>query len=262
MFKGIGDPWVRTTAYDGTLPEDQRLLILGLLSFELAAESTPKESQKFNSSGELVSASTVKGATAFTFTLSYNEIEWGNLGFALNQFPRIATSVNIPQLKYATVPLTSPYTVADAAIVVGNADDISVSITASGSAGQAGQWFVVVGAAPDPGEVQVGTGLLTFNAAQAGAEIAYPLYSPYATVQDLGGPSGGESWGEFEFFGKILVPSVTAGLIIHIPKATIAEDPSITIDDSVPTVAVVCGMGTPTGWDKPYRLFNMSTATV
>jgi hypothetical protein len=263
MFKGIGDPWVRTTNYNGSsVTANQRLLVLGLLSFELSAESESKESQKFNSFGELVTASQVKGSTSYSFTLSYNEVEWGNLGFALNQFPRTASSVPIPQLKFGSVPAASPYTIADAALVTGNIADVSVSITESGSWGEAGQWLAVVETTPGPGQVRVQAGTLTFNAAQAGAPIAYTVYTTYSSVQDLGGPSGGAAWGQFEFWGKVLIPSISQGVIVHIPQATIAEDPTITIDDSVPTVEVVCGMGTPTGWDKPFRILNMNTATL
>jgi hypothetical protein len=259
MFKGLGDPWIRTTAFSGTAPADQRMLPLGLLSFELTAESESKQSQKFNSQGELVTASNVKGSTDYSFTLSYNEIDWGHLGFALNQFPRTATSVAIPQLRFASVPAAGPYVVNDAALVSGNIADVSVTITEASDAGEAGQWLEPVAGAPGAGEVQVAVGSLTFNAAQAGATIAYPVYTTYASAQDLGGPSGGLAWGEFEFWGKVIVPSISQGLIIHIPKATIAEDPTITIDDSVPTVSVVCGMGVPTGWDKPFRIVNLNT---
>lgn len=260
MFKGIGDPWIRTTAFSGADPADQRMMVLGLLSFDLVANSDTKESKRFNSQGELVTASKVKGSTEYEFTLSFNEVDWGHLGFALNQFPREASNVPIPVLKQGAVPTEGPYTITDAAITVGNADDVSVTITEGGTWGEAGDWLEVVSSAPEPGEVQVATGSLTFNAAQAGASVAYPLYTTYSTVQDLGGPSGSVAWGEFEFWGKILVPSVSQGMVIHIPKATIAEEPGITIDDSVPTVSVVCGMGTPAGWDKPYRLLNMRTA--
>lgn len=260
MFKGIGDPWIRTTAFSGSDPNDQRMMVLGLLSFELTADSTPKESQKFNSIGDLVTASKVKGTTEYEFTLSFNEVDWGHMGFALNQFPRTASSVAIPTLKYGTVPTVGPYTIADADLIVGNIDDVSVSITDGGAWGEAGQWLTVVAGAPSAGEVQVAAGTLTFNAAQAGATVTYPIYKTYTSAQDLGGPSGGLTWGEFEFWGKILVPSISQGLSIHIPKATIAEEPGLSIDDGVPTISVVCGMGTPTGWDKPYRLLNLRTA--
>jgi hypothetical protein len=261
MFKGIGDPWVRTTAFSGTAANDQKMLVLGLLSFELTSESTSKESQKFNSSGELVTATTVKGSTSYTFTLSYNEIDWGNLGFALNQFPRTASSVPIPTLKYGTVPTSPAYTIADTSVVTANLTSMSVVITQSGAWGQAGQTLTVAGGAPSAGQVQLANNLLTFNAAQAGAPVAYTAFATATSVQDLGGPSGASLWGEFEFWGTIFIPSLSQGTKIHIPKATISEDPTITIDDAVPTVSVVCGLSTPSGWNKPFRILNLNTLT-
>jgi hypothetical protein len=58
------------------------------------------------------------------------------------------------------------------------------------------------------------------------------------------------------------MPTLSSGTKIYIPEASISEDPTITIDDGVPTVEVVCGMSTPAGWDKPFRIFNLDTATV
>lgn len=258
MFKGIGDPWIRTTAFSGTTANAQRMMVLGLLSFELTAESESKESQKFNSEGTLVTASRVKGSTSYSFTLSYNEIDWGNLGFALNQFPRSASAVTIPTLKYGTVPAAAPYTITDAGI---SASNVSVVITKSGAWGQAGQSLVVGGSGS--GSVAVASTTLTFNAAQAGASVAYLAYASSSySAQDYGGPTGGAAWGSFEFWGTIFIPTLTSGTKIYIPEASISEDPTITIDDGVPTVEVVCGMNTPTGWDKPFRILNLDTATV
>ena len=258
MFKGIGDPWIRTTAFSGTTANAQRMMVLGLLSFELTAESESKESQKFNSEGTLVTASRVKGSTSYSFTLSYNEIDWGNLGFALNQFPRSASAVTIPTLKYGTVPAAAPYTITDADISDTN---VSVVITKSGAWGQAGQALVVAGSGS--GSVAVSGTTLTFNAAQAGASVAYLAYASSSyNAQDYGGPTGGATWGSFEFWGTIFIPTLTSGTKIYIPEASISEDPTITIDDGVPTVEVVCGMNTPAGWDKPFRILNLDTATV
>lgn len=260
MFKGIGDPWIRTTNFDGeSAAAEQRMLPLGLLSFELTSDSESKESQRFNSNGELVTATQIKGATSYSFTLSFNEIDWGHLGFALNQFPRSAENVRIPQLRFGEVPATAPYEITDATLIAGNIADVTVTITEGGDWGEAGQWLDPVGATPDPGEVQVAAGTLTFNADQAGAPVAYPVYASWDNAQDLGGPSGGDAWGEFEFWGNIVIPSIDQGTLIYIPQATIAEDPSFTVDDSVPTVSVVCGMGTPSGWDKPFRIVNLNT---
>jgi len=257
MFKGIGDPWIRTTAFSGTTANAQRMMVLGLLSFELTAESESKESQKFNSEGTLVTASRVKGSTSYSFTLSYNEIDWGNLGFALNQFPRSASAVTIPTLKYGTVPAAAPYTITDADISDTN---VSVVITKSGAWGQAGQALVVGG--NGSGSVAVSGTTLTFNAAQAGASVAYLAYASSSyNAQDYGGPTGGATWGSFEFWGTIFIPTLTSGTKIYIPEASISEDPTITIDDGVPTVEVVCGMNTPAGWDKPFRILNLDTAT-
>ena len=257
MFKGIGDPWIRTTAFSGTTANAQRMMVLGLLSFELTAESESKESQKFNSEGTLVTASRVKGSTSYSFTLSYNEIDWGNLGFALNQFPRSASAVTIPTLKYGTVPAAAPYTITDADISDTN---VSVVITKSGAWGQAGQALVVAGSGS--GSVAVSGTTLTFNAAQAGASVAYLAYASSSyNAQDYGGPTGGATWGSFEFWGTIFIPTLTSGTKIYIPEASISEDPTITIDDGVPTVEVVCGMNTPAGWDKPFRILNLDTAT-
>lgn len=262
MFKGMGDPWVRTTDKTGSAANNQRGLILELLSFELTTESASKESQKFNSNGELVTASKVKGSTSYGFTLSFNEINWGSLGFATGQFPRTASSVKIPALAYATVPSTAPYEVTDSYITASNDDDITVVSTEASGGLQPGITLTHGTSTPTAGTVYVDTtnGKFVFNAAQAGLKFAYPKFTTYSSVQDIGGPSGAVTWNKFEFWGKIYIPSISAGAIIQIPDCEIATEPSFSVSNDVPTISIECALNTPSGWNKPYRLFNMSTA--
>lgn len=264
MYKGVGDPWIRTTDKTGSAANNQRMMVLGLLSFAVNAESNTKESSKFNSNGELVTASKVKGSTSYTLQLSMNEIDWGLEGFLAGQFPRTATNVPIPSLTYDDVPTAAAYEITDSYVTAANDDEITVVITESGTWGQAGQTLTHAATPASPGAGEVGVdvtnGKLIFNAAQAGAPIAYPKFTTYTSVQDVGGPSGADTWGRFQFWGKIFVPSISNGEILYIPDAEIASEPSWTIDDGVPTVTIDCSMNTPTGWNKPYRKFNMSTA--
>lgn len=267
MLKGIGDPWIRTTDKTGSAANNQKMLVLGLLSFELAAESESKESQKFNSQGELVTATTVKGGTSYSLNLTYNDVDWGSLAFAAGQFPRnySAANVDIPALTYATVPSSSPYEIDDAYVTATTDDDITVVITETSGGLPAGTTLTHAATAATPGAGEVGVdgvnNKLVFNAAQAGAKIAYPKFTAYSAVQDIGGPTGADTWGTFEFYGKVFIPSISAGTIIYFPSVTISTEPTITVDDGVPELAIECGLSTPSGWDKPYRLINLDEVT-
>jgi len=266
MLQGIGDPWIRTTDKTGSAANNQKMLVLGLLSFELTTDSASKESQRFNSQGELVTATTVKGSTSYGLTLTYNDVDWGGLAFASGQFSRdfSASNVDIPALEFGTVPSTADYEIPDTYITDATDDDITVVITETSGGLPAGTTLThaATAATPGAGEVGVdGTGnKLVFNAAQAGASIAYPKFTSYSSVADIGGPSGADTWGNFEFYGKVFIPSISAGAIIYFPTVTIATEPTITVNDGVPELAIECGLTTPSGWNKPYRIFNMDEA--
>lgn len=262
MLSGIGDMYVRTTALSGgTLA--QKMIPLFLFQFEFAQEAEQKEAQGFVS-GKLVTKSTAEGSVTSTVRISTQYVDWMQLGLALNQFPRVLTSETVTTLKTATVPTSSPYEIADTAITTGNTNFIFVTIAEPDTNNQPRTLTrAATPASPATGEVGVDTtnNKLVFNAAQAGAAIAYTVPSTLATVQGYGGSGNLSTIGNIEFWGKIYSPTASQGMLIYFPNLQRSTRPTLTLSNDVPTLECEYGAIAPSGWTEPYKILNLNTAT-
>lgn len=263
MFQGLGKVWAKTTQLGDLTNAQQRAFTLGPISWSDNVDSSQKESQTFIA-GELKTKRTVKGSSSYTLDLAFNEVNWGGLGFAKNEFPKTGTDVPLPSVLSVTVPTTAPYEITNAFFTGQNDTDYGIYaiVTDAGSWGQPGGLIRSAGV-PNPGEVQLDTAntKLVFNSAQAGAKLDIPIFATAATIEYYGGPGTATQYGVFELWGEIYVPSISQGIIRHYPELEIASEPSVTIDNNVPTITVTCSAGIPTGWEKPYAEYNKSTAT-
>ena len=254
-------------ATDGTTQ-----LLFDTLAISFSAETESKLSQRFNSSGVLVTANEVKGTTTETGTIDFNEVKWGPLAFAFGQKARSVTggSLVLPDdFAYETVPSTAPYEIEDAYITAGNdaLKTILVTVTDSHSSGiTAGTTLTRASdpATPADGEVGVDTtnSKLVFNSAQAGMKIFYPRYHTYSAYEDIGGPSGFTTWGSFYLHGEIITPDTgSSNILFYAPQVKITGAASFTLDNNVPTISVPISFGAPTGFDSGVQLVNTLGAT-
>lgn len=248
MYKGLGNQLVEAEDY---------LLNIGLTEFAFNPnQEGEKASQEFRASN-LVNAEEFPGTTTYRFTLSYNRLTWQRQGFHLNQRSR-SREVLIPTaVVNGTVPATAPYTVTDP-LITADADaakPLKITLPSFGTLER-------VTGTPEPGEfaVNLTTGVITFNAAQAGANYVYPRYG-LVTANTYGGPTGTQEIGEFEYWGEIYIPNLgPSGEWFHVPKARILTIPAFTVNNSVPTVAVECSMILPDGWDVPWEIIDSNSA--
>jgi len=250
-------------------------LLFEPLSVSFDEETSSKLSQRFNSSGLLVTSSEVQGTSQETGTITFNSTNWNSIAFARGQKPRTVASdgtLILPtSFVYATVPTSSPYEIDDAYITTANdalrgTETIKVTVTAQGGGIQAGETLAraATAATPADGEVGVDTtdNKLVFNAAQAGVNIFYPKYQTATAYQDIGGPTGFSSWGQFVLFGEIIDPSNGSDrYIFRCPQVTTTGKASFTLDDGVPELSVPVAFGAPTGEDTGVHLINKFGAT-
>jgi len=264
MFQGLGKIFGHTTQLGDLTNAQQRAFVLGPISWADNVESNQKESQRFVA-GELKTKRTVKGSSSYTVDISWNEQDWMHLGFAKNEFPKSGSNVAIPTVLSIKVPTSSPYEITNAFFTTQNDADYGVFavVTESGAWGQTGG-LIRTASTPNAGEVQLDAPntKLVFNAAQAGAPVDIPIWATKATIDYYGGSGTATTFGTFQLWGEIYVPSIASGLVRHYPELSIASEPSVTIDNNVPTVTVTCSAGIPTGWEKPYAEYNLDTATV
>ena len=262
MLSGIGDLFAKTTGLSGGATA-QRMVPLFLSQFEFTQEAESKEAKGFVA-GKLVTKSTAEATVTSTLKISSEYTDWMQLGLSLDQFSRVLTSEKILVLKTATVPSSSPYEIADAAVTSGNTNDIFAAISEAGTWGQPKPLpRATTAATPSAGQVGVDTtnNKLIFNSAQAGASITYTVPETLATVEGYGGSGTLSRIGNLEFWGKIYTPTASEGFTIYFPQLQRKSRPTITIANDVPTLEVEFGAVAPAGWEEPYKILNLETAT-
>ncbi|MGD1941873.1 MAG: hypothetical protein ACFB0G_11230 [Leptolyngbyaceae cyanobacterium] len=260
MFQGVANVFA--------VDSDTQLLFepIGITFDE---ETSEKLSQRFNTQGVLVTSSQVQGTSTESGTLDFNSTTWGQLAFARGQKPRKVTGGNLvlpDEFVYTTVPTTGPFEIADDYVTTANdalrgTATIKVTANETGKGMTAGSTLARASTAATPGTGEVGVDTtgnkLVFNAAQAGLAIFYPRYDVFATYEDIGGPTGFSSWGEFALFGEIIDPSNGgARYIFRAAKCSLSGKAPFTVNDSVPTLSVPLAFGAPAGEDTGIHLIN------
>lgn len=265
MFKGIASVWARTTDLGTGTPAEQYMLSPQMYSFEYNPNSSTKDARAFTEDAVLAIASSVEGGRDDQVILTFEEQNWGQLGFIFNERPKATGAINLPRQVITNVPLTAPYEIPiDTWYDTGFENFIFAQILTRGAWGEVGSLTRSTGA-PLAGQYQVNTAVansekLVFNAAQAGAPIAYLQIDAYATGgQQFGGLGASLRWGTFEVYGSIILPTHDQGIKIHFPRCFITSSPQITIDDGVPQLQMTAKAATPQGWGKPYRMINMDS---
>ena len=263
MLYGIGDMYIRSNDLGDSSPGDQRLIELNLLDFTYESEAETRKSQK-QVAGVRRDQSSATGAITDTLTFRINDIDWGQLQFALGGFAKTVSSIEVPLLKYGVVPgVADSYTITDTDIVAANADDVYVYVNTSGSWGQPVPLAPAAAAPPDPGEffVDAASNTIIFNSAEEGASFSYTVMKTYSTGEQIGGAGAKTALGAFSFRGKIYSTKPSAGYYIDFPSVTLDGRPSLDFSADVPQLEITATPATPAGWDEPFRLINAATLT-
>lgn len=267
MFKGIAAVWARTKNLGTGAAVDQQMIVPEMYSFSFNPNSSEKIARAFNLDAVLSNRSSVEGSRDDSLTLTFEEQTWDQLGFVQNERSKASGAVDLPELVYATVPETAPYEIPISTWYdTGFENLIFAQIVTRGTWGERGG-LTRSSSAPSAGQYRVdistpGSEKLVFNAAQAGAPIAYAKITAYATGGlSYGGPGASLGWGKFEVWGTIVVPTHQEGIKLWFPECFITTSPEITLDDGVPQISMTAKLGTPAGWAKPYQMFNLDSLT-
>lgn len=266
MLQGLGDTYAKTLNLAGGATA-QKLIELFLFEFTFTSESEQLEALGYVR-GVRRSKSSAEATVTDTLTLSTQYADWAQLGFALDEFPKSATNVIIPTLKTATVPAApGPYEIADAAITTANDSFIFVYVNAFGSWGQPGSLVRTANSSTAPTttkQVQVETTSndLIFAAGLAGAPVSYTVPVEYSTIEAYGGTGATSSFGKIEFRGKLYSPESTDNWAIYFPSLSRNSRPNIELTGDVPTLSIDFAAETPSGWDKPYVIYNLDTGVL
>ena len=259
MLRGIGDTQV-TTLDLGTSAADQVMQELCLFEFSFASEVATLTAECYQK-GIRKTKATAEGTVTDTLTLRLQYNDWASLGFTLDAFPKTEASVNIPILKFGTVPTSAPYEITDADITTAGDDNVKSYVSEVGTWGQPGSLTKAASAGTaGPREADVQVGKIVYNAAQAGAPITYTVLKEYTSIQAYGGPGDQTKYGDLAFRGQVYSTEQTDPWPIYFPQIQRNGRPSLAFAGDVPILEIPFLAITPSGWDVPYQILNPDTA--
>ena len=251
ILSGFGRPDFTALFPGATLP---KFLHVEPLEFSLEATSSKLQARKYVEGVSTIAASKI-GEFLYTLKLGIEAASWTSMQFALGELAGTTASIGLPEVRYGTVPLTTPYEIVDADLAT--ATGAQVFITDSGTWGDEGSLTlsVAVGAAAD-GEFKVDTSLtkFTFNAAQAGAPIAYRIIKTYTSLESIGQEQVATLLNSMSFSG--IAYSDKEYYKVVIPQMQRVSVPSLTLSD-VTKLEVEFDLQTPPGKRKPFQIFKM-----
>lgn len=259
MLEGIGDLGIITR----NLPAN-KLFELNLLNFTYESASEVKKSQKMVK-GKLRDQSSAQGTITDTLTFRINDIDFGQMQFAMGKLTKSITSFTLPVMKYGDVPESpGPYQHDDAGITVANLPDIFVYFNSDAPGSPPQPLTPTADATTAPaasGEVQIDTtgNMFVFHSDDAGRSFSYTIPSNIATAEALGGPGTSTQLGSFKFFGKVYGTKPTAGYDVMFPEVTIDGRPTIDFSQDVPALEITATPATPSDWDEPFIWINSDT---
>lgn len=260
MLAGAGQLRFETLDLDtGTYA--QNLVYDGpILSFSMTTESDEKVARALRE-GKLEVVESAIGAVTRTVTITQESVDWWGLGFALDEIPAASTAVPWDIWKdNIKVPATAPYEITDAAITAGNAAAIKI-VQSADALGRNRRPLKQSTSPPPAGSVHVdgATGKITFNAAQAGATIAYAIPKTWASGETIGLNNTYDLWGAIKFVGKLYIPNMPVGVGFVFWRLTRSSIGDIEISDGVPTLQSTFKAVPAPGRRSPVSLFNLAT---
>lgn len=241
---------------------DRYLILIEAAGLNFTQNASKVEAKKSTRQGSVTKRTAQRELTR-EMVITSEFANWQHLQFAEDELATPNSSITIPVIKSATVPMVSPYTITDAAITTATGTGsaiVRVEVVDRGAWGEAGMLRRGTAA---KGIVGVSTGTLTFDASYAGAPVVYTVPSPIAACETIGGPGTKTTFGAlelfFEVYGEADYPS---DLWWHFPLVTRDGTPSYNLSDSPIKLEMRFGVSDIPGQDKPYRIINPATAPV
>lgn len=223
------------------------------LEFSIEANSTKLQAKKYVNGVKTVAATRI-GEVLYTLKLGIEAISWAAMQFALGEVAGTTASIALPEIRYATVPTSSPYEITDTDI--GDSAGVWVNVLDSGTWGADDQLTFQGTSGPAAGSFYVDSGAdkLVFNAAQAGAPISYRILKTHTNLASIGQEQVVTLLDNMAFDG--ITYSDKEYYKIRIPRLLRASAPSLNLAD-VTKLEVEFDLATPSGLRKPFQIFKM-----
>lgn len=187
------------------------------VAFKVNANSSEIVSYKMVC-GRKVPAGAKQGLVERTCAMTIEAVDRAALELALGIRSAISASLDLVELRNKNVPTTGAFEITDADI--GVALGVQAYVIEKGTWGDAGSLTLIPTGTPATGEFKVdsATNKIIFNAAQAGAPIAYTLIKNYTGLRTIGREQGAAQLNNIGLQGVLFTDSGTEFTKIVIPK--------------------------------------------
>lgn len=184
-----------------------------------------------------------------TLTLTQESIDGLDLEMILDQRGGTISSISLPVSKKGIVTSAA---IADADLTA----DQDVVATVFSDTAPLRLKRVLASATPSAGQFEVGSGTLSFNAAQEGATVVYNYLKSASAVAAIGGTVPDSSFGEMSFSGVLKGTRIEKQ--IYIPRIVRTGDKNLAVSGAIEAAEMQFKCLTPAGWTKPYILRNVA----
>jgi hypothetical protein len=222
------------------------------LTFSLTGEGGEIISEKFVN-GKKVIAGALQDGERYKLKVGIQAASFTALAWAHGEVTKTTSSIVLPEVREGRVPLTAPYEIVDADLATSagawafQVDPIDTALTLSAIPAPAVGSFAI----------DVADTKLVFNAAQAGASIAYRVFKTFTNVRSIGQEplAAAEILTQFRFGGI----GYTDGkrVRIDIPKMSKISVPSMSLTE-VNTLEVEYRLAVAAGQRSAYQLFEVN----
>jgi hypothetical protein len=231
----------------------------GYSSVTIAGNSSQAKAKRITTAGKTIISDARITLTEYELTLAQETHDVLSLGLASGELPKINANNDFFVLEDYTVPAVSVYEVTVTGLVAGNLTSCYVTIFENGVWNTTGG---VIGAQrltpissglPQPGEVLVAVGKLTFNAAQASAPIVVSYRKTGTSNLTIGQAAVVQSLVSFSFSATLYSDAFPNGLAVVCPTVSLTSPFNYKSDD-VAVIENKFTIGVAAGKRTPYQL--------
>jgi hypothetical protein len=194
-----------------------------------------------NNSSEVVSYKMVDGLKVVagakqiqnenTATLSIEAGSWQALEIALGLESATTASLDLYELRFKEVPTSGAFEIIDPDI--GTALGVQATVVENGTWGKSGALTLLATGSPaaEQFKVDAANNKIIFNAAQAGATIAYPLIKNYTALRTIGKEAAAARLNSMGFEGLVYTEDVSQSYKIVVPKMIRTKSTSLDLGE-------------------------------
>jgi hypothetical protein len=220
LLTGFGRP--DFTLIQGSLP---KFFHVEPLAFSINGESKKDESFKFVDGLRRRAGSKII-EELYTLKVEIEAASWTAIQFALGKASSKIPSIDLPEVRYFTIPAIGAAEISDPDL--GAALGVQAFVTESGSWGDEGVLGLLATGTPAAGQFKVdgANNKIVFNAAQAGATIAYRLIKTFTNLDAIGVDRAAQVLTQFSFSGlgftdsgefyKVIIPKMNRAKVVSL----------------------------------------------